>query len=229
MASDRQYLRVSWLFSISGTEEIANTSLNYSLQTGTSFDALTAFGEVNWPVIGENMGQLMGTFLSTSAVKWADYAELNAIRLAPVGVDGLELAAPKIHDITGGLQGLDGDVNAQSTIVLSLRSMQVSPGANYGRMFLPYTAFTLTANSPMAVAADVSTFANDAETFIEGCEGFMNAQVTQVLNTMIISHISTPTQRESRGVASIAVGNVVDTQRRRRNKLPETYEFRSIT
>ena len=93
-------------------------------------------------------------------------------------------------------------------------------------MFLPHTSFALLTNSPLADPTDVSAFATACDTFIEGCITTMNVSVAEALNAMIISHI---TGRESRAVAQIAVGNVTDTQRRRRNALPETYQFRTIT
>lgn len=227
MTADREHLKVTWVFQVGTTDEIAVTGLNYSLQAGTTFSATVALGEIVTATQGAALAARMGTLLGSANMKWGNYSFLTGVRFAAVGTDGLELAPAKFHTVPGSTHtGNDGDVIPQSSIVLSLRSNQFGPGANYGRMFLPHTSWALGIASPRAEAADVSAFANAAETFIEGCEADLNAVVTEILDTMIISQI---TGRASRGVSAIALGDIVDTQRRRRNRLPEIYTFRTIT
>jgi len=226
VASDREYLKVTWIFAIEGTDEIANTSLNFSDSDDPGLDAAATLADLDWPTDGAAMAGRMTTLLGSVNIRWADYSELVAVRVAAVGTTGLELAAPLLFTLSPTVDGTASDVNAQTTIVLSLRSNVFGPGANFGRMFLPHTSFGLLTNSPLADSADVSAFATACETFIEGCNTTMNVSVSAILRAMIISQI---TGRASREVAQIAVGNVVDTQRRRRNALPETYTFRTIT
>jgi len=225
VAADREYMKVTWIFHIEGTDEIANTSLNFSNSTITTMDAVTVLADLDWPTDGAAMAGRMTTLLGSANIRWADYSELVGVRVAAVGTTGLELATPKLYTLSPTVDGTAGDVNAQSTIVLSLRNSAFGPGAKFGRMYLPHTSFALLTNSPLADPSDVSAFATACETFIEGCETSMNASIAEVLNSMIISQI---TGRPSRAVAQIAVGNVTDTQRRRRNALPETYVFRTI-
>ena len=225
MASDRQYLKVTWIFNIEGTDEIANTSLNFSDPGFTTLDAEVVLADLDWTVTGPAMATRMTTLLGSVNIRWADYSELAAVRVAAIGTDGLELAAPKLHTVAPTVDGTAGDVNAQSTIVLSLRSNVFGPGANFGRMYLPHTSFALLTNSPLADPTDVSAFATACDTFIEGCNTDMNVTIAAPVDAMIISGI---TGRESRRVNQIAVGNVTDTQRRRRNALPETYQFRTV-
>lgn len=226
MASDRQYLKINWNFSIISTDEVATTGLAFSLLAGTSFDAEAALAEIVTATTGAALATRMQTLLASTSLLWANYSQLVSVRMAAVGTDGLELAAPKIHTVAGTVIGDNVNVLPQSTIVVSLRSMQFGPGANYGRMYLPHTSFNLNTGTPIADSNDVILVATAADTFVEGCQTDLNAALTEVVDAMIISHI---TGRESRGVASIAVGNVVDTQRRRRNQLNEVYAFRAIT
>ena len=225
MASDRQYIKVTWIFHIEGTDEIANTSLNFSDPGALTLDAAVTLADLDWPTDGAAVATRMTTLLGSVNIRWADYSELVAVRAAAIGTDGLELAPAKVHTLVTPVDGAASDVNAQATIVMSLRSALFGVGANYGRMYLPHTSFALLTNSPLADPTDVSAFATACDTFVEGCNTDMNVSIAATLDAMIISHI---TGRASRRVNQIAVGNVTDTQRRRRNALPETYVFRTV-
>lgn len=226
MTADRQFLRVTWQFHIEGTDEIAVTNLNFSNPGVPGFDAVTVLDDLDWPTDGAAMATRMTTLLGSANMRWADYSELVGVRVAAVSTAGLELAAPKLFVLSPTVDGSHGDVIAQSSIVLSLRSNTFGPGGNFGRMFLPHTSWALGTNSPRADSADVSAFATACETFVEGCNTSMNVSTATEVEAKIMSLI---TGRESRRVNQIALGDVTDTQRRRRNALPEIYTFRTIT
>lgn len=225
MAYDREFIKITWIFNVEGTDEIANTSLNFSDPGFTTLDATAQLADMDMPTDGAALATRMTTLLGSANMRWADYSELVAVRAAAVGTTGLELAAPKLYTLSPTVDGAGANVLPQASIVLSLRSNVFGPGANYGRMYLPHTTWVLDTNTPKAQAADVSAFATQCDTFIEGCNTDMNASVANPVDAMIMTNV---TGRPSRRVNQIAVGDVVDTQRRRRNQLVELYQFRLI-
>jgi len=226
VAADREYLKVTWMFHIEGQDEIANTSLNFSNAAVTTMDAAAVLTDLDWPTDGAALATRMTTLLTAGNLRWADYSELVAVRCAAVSTAGLELSAPLLYVLSPTVDGAFGNVNPQSTVVLSLRSNVFGPGANYGRMYLPHCMFGLMAGTPFADPIDTTNFALAADVFVEGCIDDMNFSIAEPLSAMIISQI---TGRASRAVLQIAIGNANDTQRRRRNQLNETYTYRDIT
>jgi hypothetical protein len=228
MAYDREYLKVNWLYEVLNSDEIASTGCNFSNAASTTFDAEAALAELVPATIGANLFGRMVTLRSNASMQTANYSNLVAVRIAAMSTAGLELAAPVLYVPTPPSLGTNADVIPQASIVLSLRSNVFGPGGNYGRMYLPHCQFAFATGEAVADPGDVSAIATAADTFIEGCNTDLNAQVTPTVSAMIMTNVSTPTQRESRRVNQIAIGDVTDTQRRRRNQIPETYTFRTI-
>jgi len=225
VAFDRGFLKVTWGFTILNTDEIAQTSLNFTDPTDVTFNAPTALAEVNMPVVGPLLLARMNTLIASASIKWANYSRLNYVRLAAVLPTGLEFDPAKLFEDTTPAAGTQSDVPAQASIVLSTRSGQSTGNANFGRMYIPHTAWAQATNSPFGDTPDVSAFATAAQTFVTGVQTDLDAVITQSVLPTIMTQVVGGT---SKRIVQIALGNVTDTQRRRRNQLPETYQFRSI-
>jgi len=110
----------------------------------------------------------------------------------------------------------------QDAIAISLRTS--TPGARgRGRFYWPAlandlsTAWLLTNPTPAAVAADVKSYLN-------GLRSVINAAYAATADIRTVSlAVRSVTDHVSRDVNKIQVGNVLDTQRRRRDALNETY------
>lgn len=225
MTYDRGFLRLTWRFSIINRDEIALTGLNFSTPDDPTFDPNVALGEINMPVLGPLLIARMGTLMATSPMRWADYSRLNSIRIGAVQTTGLEtIEAKEAEDITPPA-GASTEVLPQSSVVASLRSGFVTGAANFGRMFLPHSALPLATGTPETSSTVTGTVATAFQTFVSGVKTDLDAAVTAAVDPMIMTQVVGGT---SKRVASIAVGDVNDTQRRRRNQLPEEYTFRSI-
>lgn len=225
MAYDRAFLKVTWGFTILNTDEIAVTSLNFSDPADAAFNSALALGEINMPVVGPLLLARMNTLMASASIRWAQYSRLNYVRVAAVLATGLEFDPAKLFEDTTPAAGTAGDVPAQASIVLSTRSGSSTGGANFGRMYLPHSAWAQVASSPFGDTPDVSAFATAAQTFVSGVQSDLDAVVTQSVLPMIMTQIPAGT---SKRIIQIALGNVTDTQRRRRNQLPETYQFRTV-
>lgn len=222
MAYGNQFLRFTWLLRIVGTDEIAVTDLNYTSAPGWT-GAAAAFGEVANSAVAGNLIGYMATMLG--AIGWADYSQLYGLKIAAVGTNGHYLTDPYEQDLATPDSGTQRQVPPQSTVVLSLRSgFGLGPG-NYGRMYLPHTQPSLGANTPYIPAAAQTSIAGYGKTFVNATTGALNAAATPLLYPAIMSQAEFPANsgggQRFRGVTSVGCGRLVDTQRRRRNKLTE--------
>lgn len=225
MSYDRQFLRVSFGFAIGGTPEVAETSVNYSTVTGWT-GAVAALAEIqaNETACLTDVGAAMSGMMTSGSIAWADYSDFISVKVAAIGTNGLYLTDPLVLEGAFG-SGSSGNVLPQSTIVLSLRSGFTLGKANYGRMYLPHSRSTLVAGTPRVASGDTDGLADDGAAMINAITTALTAEVTAVIFPCILSSIGSGF---GRGVTEVKVGNVVDTQRRRRRQLAETYSTTAL-
>jgi len=220
MAYDRQFLRVSFLFTIALTDEVAVTSINYSVVPNWT-GAAAALAEVDLGTgTGTSLLGRMATLMGTAQVGWADYSRLNAVKIAAVGTNGLNLTDPKLFEDSTPASGASTTTLPQSTIVGTLFSGTSFGTANYGRMYLPHTKFQAAAGTPRPDISVVSTVCTTFAGFVSGVTTDLNADTTDTVQPFIMSNAA---PAPSKPVHQVRVGDITDTQRRRRNRLKEVY------
>jgi len=220
-----QFLKISWLFVITGTDEVADTSINYTTAPGWT-GAAAALAELQTAVVGPDIIGAYSTFMSSTGIQWADYSALVGVKIAAKSTSGLDLASPYVEDSTGGPAGTVGQVLPQSTVVLSLNSGLTFGKGNFGRMYLPHTKMSLSTGFPITSSVNRDQVAEDGAIFINDVTDTINAATTAVLFPAIMSQVA-PTP-SGKGVTEVRVGGVNDTQRRRRNKLVEAYSVQPL-
>lgn len=221
MAYDRQFIKVTFGFTVNGTDEIADTTINYSSAAGWT-GAVTALGELEDTAgIGGDALTAMSTLLGTSVLNWANYSQLRTVKYAAIGTDGSYLADPVLFEDDTPATGSNTNINPQLTVVLSLRSGFTIGKGNYGRMYLPHTRLAMATPTPKSNTATTDTVVAAGVVFVNALTALINTDVTATLFPVIMSQ----TGIISRGVTELAVGDVTDTQRRRRNRIPELYSI----
>ena len=226
MTYDRQHLSVDWLFKIGGSDEIAATGINYSVAAGwanaaAALDLITA-ATTELEVIVDAMATFL---LPTNGLNWANYSELVGVKIAAIGTDGKYLPTasnPVEHAADAGTFGTESAVLPQSSVVVSLRSGQAFGVANYGRMYIPHTRSSMVAGSPYIDPTNLTNISEAAVVLINAVTGALNDATPYELLPTIMTN---KTGEAAKTIAQVAVGNVIDTQRRRRNRLNETYDF----
>lgn len=218
MAYDRQFLRLDFLFSVAASDEVAVTSLNYAAPTGWT-GAVAALDELTEDSI-EDCLALMDDLLSNSNLFWGNYSTLIGGKIAAVGTDGHYLAAPLIREATGTYVGGSTTTLPQSTVVASLRTGFTFGAARFGRQYLPHTRLGLVSGTAQSNVATTDIVVVAYQTFLNGVTAVLQDLVTAVITPMVMTE---KVGAASRAVTSVAIGTVTDTQRRRRNKLVETY------
>lgn len=214
MPYSQSHVRISWLFGLQNApDELALTDLKVATP-GMNDAAARLLAD------GLDLDQLYLDYLnmvaSGAGLEWASYSRLTGVRVAPVGTNGKEVDDPR-EVALGPNAGTGGQVNAQLSVVVSLRSGTRLGRANYGRMFLPHTRLTQTASSPFAPTPD--NFKDRALAFLNA----VNANADEAGAGARIVNMSQVTVPETKTVTQVWIGNVTDTQRRRRNQLQEVY------
>lgn len=110
----------------------------------------------------------------------------------------------------------------QDAVVLSLRTS--TPGAKgRGRMYWPAIANTLSTSFQLTTPAP-ATVAAGAKTWLQAINSAMDGVYIAASSALRVAlSVRSVTDHVCRDVTSIQVGSVLDTQRRRRDALPESY------
>jgi hypothetical protein len=217
MAYTAPFVRLSWLFRIQGSAEIAQTSVNLSTSEPTGF--LTECSSD--PLILTAFFNEMVTLLRSGTPDtdlWANYSQLHAMEVQALNVDGTYLADAVRQDQTVQ-QGTSPGTLPQSSVVVSLWSGSSIGRANHGRLYLPHTRFEMASNTPFAASTTTNAFATAAADFV----GQVNTTAGLVVTGSRITIMSKLGAGTTKDPAFVRVGNITDTQRRRRNRLGESY------
>lgn len=113
----------------------------------------------------------------------------------------------------------------QASIVASLRNTAIHGLATHGRMYLPGVSYTVVAADGRISSGDATNLATNFQTLINGINSA--APVGEVVSLVSKGTVGTPAG-VSAAVTHVEIGNVYDTQRRRRNGLVETYVNKTI-
>jgi hypothetical protein len=216
MAYNSQFLKITWGFTVLGTDEIADTSLNYCSAPGWA-GAVAALEEITTADIGLDLIGDMASFIQN--VGWADYSSLRTVKVAAIGTDGHYLAEPYLAEDTTPAHGDQTQLPAQLTMCLSLRSGFTLGGGNYGRMYVPHTRPGIESGSPYIPTSSMADLSGYGKTFINNVTDDLDGVTTATIFPCIMSNKGAGT---SKLVAQVGFGRVVDTQRRRRNRLDDS-------
>jgi hypothetical protein len=171
------------------------------------------------------------TWWNTVAQAMPNTHKLAWVKLAPIAPTGLyppgEIAyINDFTDITG--PGSSQPAPPQCALVVTLVAGSILRGkGRYGRIYLPAPALRTTATGQIsttgrdAVGAAVSTMINSLNAVTD--LGHVTVLTKPGLNNGVV------TPATFGPVTDIKVGNVLDTQRRRRKGIPETYATWDIT
>jgi hypothetical protein len=158
----------------------------------------------------------------TSATTYiASDVRLEWVKAAHLKTDGDYAGEPRVEAITpqvfGG--GTFAPQVLQASIAVTLDSGTNLGRAKTGRFYLPCPAVPRGTGSPFIGDLNCTNIATNAQTMLKAIAGELT-QVEQAYFLAVMSKIGTGT---TKAVTSIKVGNVIDTQRRRRNAITERY------
>lgn len=140
-------------------------------------------------------------------------AQVNALGKVPINSQGAYLQGDSLGINAGELTG-SGFFPLQTALCVSLETTRAGASGK-GRFYLPAPPYPLNEATFGFVAANVTTVSTRARAFIN----LINSTLTPAAGGVVVA--------SSKGfvsdVVAVRVGSIPDTQRRRRNALPEAY------
>ena len=224
MAYDRKHVRVSYLFTIGGTDEVADTGFSLTDPGDTAFNAesyLALWGSSDILALATAYAAFMAGH--GAILGWAQYSNLVGVKLAAVDVNGHYLGEAVTQTVSGTA---GGNVTAypQLTQVLTLHSGDHFGRANHGRMYLPHTSPAIDSAHPWLSGTNQHNMALDAQTFVRA----LNAKAASLRSSVRVCNLSKLGSGTTKFVKYVGIGRITDTQRRRRNRLTEDIEYQSV-
>lgn len=218
MAYVSTFWRISFLFTVNLTDEVA--------QTGVTMAQPLPLGLVDPPTNEQvdDMGDAFADLLATAELTRGDYSRFVGVKAALVGTDGDYIAEPVLRTRTATAP-TGSQVLPQDTVVLSLRSGQTLGKGNYGRMYIPHSRIQLNDGTPRTIPSYSLAVAQAGADFIAAMN-LIGGGAAGDPSVRIMSQVAGI--EGNKPVLSVGCGRVNDTQRRRRNALLEEYQFAPV-
>lgn len=166
---------------------------------------------------------LWQTYFTNTASKFGNNWKTTGVKVALIREDGTSHPEDSVFSYyTTPITGTSTDtvpLPPQCSLVATLTSTRARGYGSKGRMFLPGINVPITSTGKIPGTA-VTSLIGPLKTFLDGVNAHIDIPDHIILNS------SGPTGVHSPGiftVTGVKIGDVYDTQRRRRNQLTETY------
>lgn len=146
------------------------------------------------------------------------------VKVAMVTTEGK--SSPENTAYYYGPAAVDGGYNtnrnpAQVSLVATLQTLKARGRGSKGRMFLPGVGFSVGSDGKISQVQSTQ-LANQLKIFLDGVNASTSVPGVVVLQSAEVAGVPFKEAEQNR-VSAVKVGTVFDTQRRRRNKLVESY------
>lgn len=164
------------------------------------------------------------TLVGTSTSLVPDTTKVLWVKMALIGLDGKYMT--EAVEVAVNQAGLASRAyNPAAALVVTLDSGKWKDPGKYNRYYLP-TVGPATTSTYQLSTGEQSDFLAVNRTFIKALNTELAIAISGQTGIVAVTSPSGPGYDDS--VTSIKVGRVVDSQRRRRNKLPESYATATI-
>lgn len=163
---------------------------------------------------------IFSAYVSDITTKIPSGATLDYVKLALIGTDGKYVKEAAVFEVIGVTGGAGNAYVPQVSLVMTLQSEKFRDPGKYNRFYLPTIAPTNTQGyRPANTLAIAERTADLLSVLTREMSPFNNA--VRVVPAAVSS--SDKIDEPYREIKYVKVGNVFDTQRRRRNKIGEIY------
>lgn len=218
----QQQIYMTWGGTLPSTTSVTGPEI---WQCGVRFSSLGGLGSA---VGGFNAfslsdcANIIKTFHSSATVYIAGDVRLDWVKAALLRTDGEYAVQPRVHGFVPGIVGGGGSgflQPLQASIAVTLWSGETLGRANYGRFYLPTPSLPRGYGLASIGDTNAQNIADAARTMLQQLDG----EVSTVDWDWQLSIMSSVGTGDAKPVKEVRVGNVVDTQRRRRNAVTEKY------
>ena len=223
MAFPTNYVKMTWGGTLAAGQDIWSCGLYLDAGLGN----INPIDEAQWAAIGE----LLPTYAAAvrqlhtdTDTRIPNNVRLEWLKLAYLDVNGSYKA--EAHEYiypspVGG--GMASAYIPQVACVVTLVSEKYKDPGKYNRFYLP-AANTTTAGSYKMTATETEGVAASAAAFIEALDQVYSGETGETTWAGTIRPVvASKSYNQIMPVVSLRVGDVLDTQRRRRNKVYENY------
>lgn len=221
MAWTEKLLYITWNFAVSTTAEIAQFGLHgWGVAGYDPEDTVAAIGDSEM----DDLADAFHDMVSVAGYYWANYSVYTGVKVAALGLNGEYIAAPKYRTAQTAWTGSAAQIVPQTSVCVTTMASSTFGKGKRGRFYIPHSQIPLDTAKPTGSSGGVQDIADAAAAFIGDVNGILAG--IQAANHVVIP--SEVTGASPQAVTAVRVGNVNDTQRRRRNNMPETYETASV-
>lgn len=214
MAYPHEFYKVTFGGEVFGGEDIWSCGLNFGFP-GKG----VGFGNRDWPDVIENISETLSTWYRDPNTRISSSATLKWVKVAFIGEDGLYFREPVVYDYSAPIAGgRVGAVPAQLALAVSFLSSKMRAPGKDARIYLPMPNLSPEADGGISSSEAGNIGANFAAV-IRAIELHLQ-QTSEDAPQMIVASQKTESHNV---VQTVRVGRLIDTQRRRRNKMSEEY------
>lgn len=168
---------------------------------------------------------IFSSYFSATVMAIPNGATLDYIKLALIGEDGKYVKEATVFEVIGVTGGASNSYVPQVSLVMTLQSEKFRDPGKYNRFYLPtISPAASNAYRPSNTLAKAERTADLISVLTREMSPFNNA--VRVFPAAVSS--SDKITEPYREIKYVKVGNVFDTQRRRRNKIGEIYDVAEV-
>jgi hypothetical protein len=225
----KESLYITWQWHMLNEDEVAQTGVHVSVDSGI-YHALTELEALDSGSLTA-LDTAMFKLMSVSSLAFAPWGVYTGLKVAALGTDGKYLGEPKTFvRVTPKPGAGPGYPSPQQSIVASLLGANPAAPGSRGRMYLPYTGpNSSSSGSPRIPAGLTPSMATGVAAFIKDVNAAVDVAGSNPQRVAIVSQQpASASPYTTKQVVSVRVGDIVDTQRRRRNKMVENYASATV-
>lgn len=217
MARPAESIKVTIRLKISGQGEYGQTQLTLGVPGGslTAATVVSSLTNTDLAAVNTAFASRLGAISGLNRAVWAEY---NMVKVAPLQTNGKYSGEPKVLN-TSGAFGTDTAGIPQSTVAVTLLTASPHRWGKKGRMYLPFVRADMSGTTPFIGGTTAQAIADGMRLFVNDINALAAAWQTGLCAIVPHEHPGT----NFYAVNSVYVGTVVDTQKRRRAQLAETY------
>jgi hypothetical protein len=208
------FIRISWGGSFDGEEEIWSNNLNFSELGSQDPDAADVLSRVNTEV-----SAAIQAFHTNVDVGISNRCRLEWIKYAIIGSDFKYIGDAAVYDFPTPINGgSTGSIETQRSLAVSFKTAVTRGPSSNGRFYIPAyrlgvgTNGRVTTTDQEDLLAAAITFVDDLNFAVHGAGYPAHLSVVSQVNGGSFSWVE-----------KVRIGDVIDSQRRRKNKMKEIY------
>jgi len=217
-------LYVTWHYTVNGTPEIAQVGLHFSVASGP-FEPSAILGAMTEGELTA-LDTAMATLMAVPSITWHSAVRYTGLKVAALDENGKYIREARTFVRNLPLKATStGQTLLQQSICLSWRASNTFGRGARGRMYLPTTGpNSWDPENVRMPAGYVQPMADKAALFIKDCNAAFNAYTPKPVACIVFGGQTAPQSPwTARPIENVLVGDIVDTQRRRRDQVTENY------